>query len=314
MTKSITIAVAEQRVKDALESSPVAEQANIVLWDMTGPAPDARLDIVVPDYWKGREGLAHLAGTSVRLVQWQSIGYDGISDVLPEGIPFANAASVHETSTAELAVGLAIAMQRDFQRAIDAAAKHHWEIVPSPGLADRRVLVLGFGGVGKAIEHRLLPFETEITRVASSARTETNLAGDEVHVHGIDELDDLLPNAEIVIIGLPLTDSTRGLFDAERLARMANGALLINVGRGPIVDTHALVRELQTGRIRAALDVVDPEPLPSDHPLWDAPNLLITPHIGGDTGAMLPRVVRLIERQVRHLIAGEPFENVVLGG
>lgn len=309
----LAIAVAEEDLKDALEASSVANHAEMYLWDMESPAPRETFDIVVPHYWEGRAGLENLEGLNVRLVQWQSIGFDGIEDILPKGIPLANAATVHETSTSELAVGLAIAMQRGFLRAMAQTGERVWKTEASPGLADRRVLLLGFGGVGKAIEARLEPFETDVTIVARSARTDETLSGRRVHVHGIDELDQLLPEAEIVIIGLPLTDETRGLFDGDRLARLADGALLVNVGRGPIVDTDALVRELMSGRIRAALDVVDPEPLPREHPLWEAPNLLLTPHIGGDTAAMLPRVVRLIERQVAHLLAGEPFENIVLG-
>ena len=313
MTPKISVSVPTPTLRAALEASDVAAHIELLDWDMSTPASVSEIDIVVPPYLLGSDVLRHLDRVRVRLVQWQSIGFDGVAEMIPDGVQFANATTVHETSTAELAVGLAIAMQRDFPRAMAAARERHWETIHSTGLADRRVLIVGYGGVGKAIESRLAPFETVITRVASSARTQENLAGDEVAVSGIEDLPELLRETDIVIIGLPLNESTRGLFDAAMLANLPDGALLVNVGRGPIVSTDALVSELNSGRLRAAIDVVDPEPLPSDHAIWGCPNLLITPHVGGDTDAMLPRVVRLVERQVRHLLAGERFENVVIG-
>ncbi len=153
-----------------------------------------------------------------------------------------------------------------------------------------------------------------MTRIARTARTERNLAGDEVEVLGFDGLRDSLTRSEIVILTVPLTDETRGMIDAEALAAMPDGALLVNVARGGVVVTDALVAELQTGRLRAALDVTDPEPLPADHPLWQCEHALITPHAGGDSTAMLPRMAALIRRQIEHLRAGEAPENIVLGG
>jgi len=285
-----------------------------VTWNLDGPPPRERIDIVVPPYWGGRKRLAQLAQVETRLVQWQSIGFDGVDRFLPAGTKLANATSVHETSTAELAVGLAIASQRGLADFVRDGLTGTWNLRTFPSLADRRVLIVGYGGVGKAVDARLSGFEARVTRIARTARTEPGLAGNEVEVAGFEGLREALAEAEIVILTVPLTDETRGMIDAGALAEMPDGALLINVARGGVVVTDALVAELQSGRLRAALDVTDPEPLPSDHPIWQCPNALITPHAGGDSTAMLPRMAALIQRQIDHLRKGEAPENLVLGG
>ncbi|MDT0156045.1 2-hydroxyacid dehydrogenase [Microbacterium sp. ARD32] len=292
----------------------VPKGVDLRVWDMDSPAPAQRIDIVVPPYMGATGSLDALRGLSVGLVQSQSIGYDGVDELLPPGMPYANAASVHEASTAELAVGLMIAAQRQFPRFADAQRRGEWAPVFAESLADRRVLLVGFGGVGKAIAQRLAPFEVQLTAIASSARTERVDGVGEVAVHGIDELPALLADAEIVGLSLPDTPETRHLFDAELIAHMAPNALLVNVGRGPLVDTDALVRALTEGRIRAASDVFEPEPLPAGHPLWSAPNLLITPHGGGASTAMNPRMAKLIRTQIERMLAGEPPLNVVIPG
>lgn len=282
-----------------------------VEWDLQGPAPVNAMDIVVPPYWGGARRLKNLEQVTARLVQWQSIGYNGVAQSLPEGMPFANASTVHEASTAELAIGLALAAQRGIDVFAQQAAEHSWSLRSYPSLADRRVLIVGYGGVSKAIEARLAGFEVEITRVARSARQDRSLTGEAVAVHGMDELMELLPNAEIVILAVPLTTETTSLLGAEQLAALPDGALIVNVARGPVVNTDALMAELNSGRLRAALDVTDPEPLPVEHPLWDCPNVLITPHAGGDSSAMMPRMTALIRRQIVRLLAGETPENLV---
>ena len=243
------------------------------------------------------------------LVQSQSIGYDGVAEFLPAGRVFANASGVHETSTAELALALILASQRELPRLIQNQQEGRWDARPTASLADRRVLIVGYGGVGKAIEDRLLPFETTVTRVASTERTD-----DRGRIHGIAELHTLLPEHDIVVVGVPLSDSTRHLIDDAFLAAMPDGALLVNVARGPVADTDALVRHTASGRIRAALDVTDPEPLPQDHPLWRTPGVIISPHVGGASSAMRPRMGRLLQRQIELMLAGEPPVNVVLNG
>lgn len=296
-------------------SEAVGEVAGVefVTWNLDGPPPREHIDIVVPPYWGGARRLAAVGQVETRLVQWQSIGYNGVQKHLPAGVPLANAATVHETSTAELAVGLAIAAQRGFREFVLDGAQKVWNLRSFPSLADRRVLIVGYGGVGKAIEARLSGFEVSLSRLARSAREDQNLAGDAVPVRGFADLHEALAEADVVILAVPLTEDTSHMIDAGALAAMPDGALLINVARGPVVDTEALIAELRAGRLRAALDVTDPEPLPAEHPLWECPNLIITPHAGGDSSAMLPRMAALISRQIAHLRAGEAPENVVIG-
>lgn len=181
-----------------------------------------------------------------------------------------------------------------------------------PSLADRRVLIVGYGGVGKAVDRRLHGFECEVTRVATTARQETGPCGETVEVKAIAELPELLTRAEIVVLTVPHTPETERMLNAETLALLPDGALVVNVARGKVVDTTALTAEVQSGRLRAALDVTSPEPLPQDHPLWNLDNVLISPHVGGASSAMHPRMVALIKRQIEHLRNGEPFENIVL--
>lgn len=306
---SIVVTVPHARLAENIGSVP--EGAELLIWDMKSPAPRDRLDIVVAPYMGGTSVLGILDGVDVGLVQSQSIGYDGVADNLPTGLRFANAASVHETSTAELAMALMLASQRQFPRFVRAQDRAEWSPVFAESLADRRVLLVGFGGVGEAIAVRLQPFEVDLTVVARTARTVRHDALGEVAVHGVDELPALLLDAEIVVLTLPGGEETRHLFDDETLALMRDGSLLVNVGRGTLVDTDALVR--QHGRIRAALDVVDPEPLPQGHPLWKTEGVLLSPHVGGASTAMNPRIARLVRAQIERMLSGEEPLNVVLG-
>ncbi|MFT4111098.1 NAD(P)-dependent oxidoreductase [Propionicimonas sp.] len=186
--------------------------------------------------------------------------------------------------------------------AIDAQRRARWHNPELPSLADRRVLLVGAGSLAGAIAERLRPFEVELTIVARTARD---------GVHGVDELPVLLPDADIVVLAVPGSAQTHHLLDAGGLAALPDGALVVNVARGGVVDTAALLAELESGRLRAALDVTDPEPLPADHPLWHAPHTIITAHQGGNSDATYSRVAALLRRQLEHLLAGEPLENVV---
>lgn len=306
---TLLVTVPTDRLADDL--GPLPDGVEVRVWDLSGPAPADRIDIVVPPYMGATESLTALEGIEVRLVQGQSIGYDRVADYLPAGKPFANASSVHEASTAELAVGLMIAAQRRIPQFVQAQDRGEWAPEFSESLADRRVLLVGFGGVGAAIARRLAPFEVELTGVARSARTEHVEGVGDVDVRAIEELPALLAKAEIVVLSLPASAETQSLFDAEMIGHMAPGALLVNVGRGPLVDTDAMVAALQEGRIRVASDVFDPEPLPAGHPLWSAPNLLIAPHCGGASTAMNPRMARLVRTQIERMLAGEPPLNLV---
>ncbi len=242
--------------------------------------------------------------TSLRVMQLLTAGYEHALPFVPAGVQLCNAHGVHDTSTAELALTLMLASLRgipDYVRGQDA---HEWRAGFRPALADKRVLILGYGSIGQAIERRLVAFEAEVIRVASRART-----GDDVH--GVDELPALLPMADVVVVVVPLTDATTRLVDADFLRQMADGALLVNVARGGIVDTDALVAELSSKRLHAALDVTDPEPPPADHPLWAAPNLLLSPHSGGNSSAFMPRARAMVRAQLGRYLAGQPLDNVV---
>lgn len=305
MTTPLIVSVSEPALADALQHlGPAVE---VVRWDLAGPAPREHLDVVVPDYLAPVSRLTQLAGVTTRLVQSQSIGYDGVGAVLPPGVVFANAASVHEASTAELAVALVLASQRGLRHFLRAADRGEWAFEFHESLADRTVLLLGYGGVGRAISARLSAFEVDIIRVARSARRE-----DGHDVHACSELPALLPRADIVVVSLPLTAETTRLVDADFLARMSDRSLLVNVGRGPLVDTEAVLVEAARGRLRFAFDVVEPEPLPDAHPLFALENVIITPHVGGATSAMFPRVCKLIMTQIDRLARGEEPLNVVL--
>jgi phosphoglycerate dehydrogenase-like enzyme len=176
-----------------------------------------------------------------------------------------------------------------------------WDHHPHVSLADRRVLVIGAGGVGRAIHDRLLPFEVSIRMMARTSRD---------GIATLDQLPALLPQCDIVVIAVPLDASTRHLVDTAFLSRMRDGALLVNVSRGAVVDTQAVLAE--AGRLRFALDVTDPEPLPPDHPLWSSPDVLITPHLGGNTSAFIPRARKLITEQVTRWQSGARVECVVV--
>ncbi|MBG0718508.1 2-hydroxyacid dehydrogenase [Microbacterium sp. 2C] len=291
----------------ARDLEPMPEGVEVIVWEMDAPAPRDRIDLVVLPYMSGTSGFTFLAGVETQLVQGESIGYEDIAAKLPPGVVFANAATVHEASTAELAVGLTLALQRHLDDFARDTAAGRWAPQYAQSLADRRVLLVGYGGVGKAVARRLARFEVDLVPVASHARSEDGVA-----VHGIDELPGLLPSAEIVILTLPGGDATRHIIGESELAALPDGALVVNVGRGPLIDTDALVRHTGSGRLRAALDVTDPEPLPAGHPLWSSPGVLISPHVGGDSSAMHPRIAALVRRQIAHLLAGEEPENIVV--
>ncbi len=278
--------------------------AHVVVWDGRGPAPEPAPTLVVPDY-VATPDLTHLPAAT-RVVQLLTIGYDGVPEQLPEGVVLCNATGVHETSTAELAVGLAILALRGLDGDVRSMAAGQWKPSRRTSLADRKVLVVGWGGVGRAVADRLAPFECTVTAVGTRARVQ-----DGTEVHAVEELPDLLPAHDVVVLACPLTGRTRGLAGPQFLAAMPDGALLVNVARGPVVDTEALLAELRTGRIRAALDVTDPEPLPADHALWSAPGVVITPHVGGNSTAFRPRMIALLREQIGRLAAGQELRNVV---
>lgn len=291
---------------DKLDEVPAG--FDVVQADATDDWPSTAQDaqFYVPSYRFSRRVVDVIADMPrLEVVQTLTAGVDHIQPSIPDGVTLCNASQVHHTATSELAVGLMISAQRRLPDLVRTQDKQVWDQQMSSSLADRRVLVIGAGNIGKAIEQRLAGFECETTLVGRTGRP---------GVRGIDELPELLPNADIVVLIVPLSDETRGMVDAAFLAAMPDGALLVNVARGPVVVTDDLLAELVTGRLRAALDVTDPEPLPSGHPLWSAPGVIITPHVGGASSAMWPRSYRLVSEQLRRLAAGEPLLNVIPKG
>ncbi|WP_127501160.1 2-hydroxyacid dehydrogenase [Actinoplanes sp. LAM7112] len=283
---------------------------DVGLYDGAGPAPAALGDVefyAVPyGVIDPRFGEPIASMPRLRVVQTVTAGYDHVLPFLRPGVVLANGRGVHDAATAEMAVALILAARRRLPEFVRAQGERRW--VPaawSAGLADARVLIVGYGSIGAAIERRLAGFEVEVARVARRARP---------GVRPISAVGELLPWADVVVLAMSLTPETEGLVGRGFLAAMADGALLVNVSRGRVVDTGALLAEVGSGRLCAALDVTDPEPLPGGHPLWSAPNVVISPHAGGLTGALAPRARRLLVDQVRRFVAGEPLVNVVVDG
>ncbi|WP_375479406.1 2-hydroxyacid dehydrogenase [uncultured Jatrophihabitans sp.] len=279
----------------------------LIVWNGSGEAPRradeiefliGRDDLMPPP----REALAALA--ALQVVQSPSAGVDAWLPLVPDGVRLCSARGAHGPSTAEVAVAGAIAVLRRFPELVQAQAARQWQRSDADTLADRKVLVLGAGDIGERVAVAMRAFDAEVTLVARHGR-----AG----VRELADLPALLPEAQVVVLSLPHTPESDHLVDAGFLAALPDGALVVNVSRGGIVDTDALLAELTSGRLRAFLDVTDPEPLPADHPLWTAPNLMVTPHIGGATTARERRVYRLVREQIRRYAAGEPLLNEVDG-
>lgn len=303
------VSVPDETWVDLWPGKPPEDQpVELHVWDGRGAAPDGLVFAVLPYLYASKAAPSLHRVPSVQVAQTLSAGYEHVVGLLPDHVRLCTAAGVHDASTAELAVGLAIAALRGIGEAAVDQLSGYWRSGARRSLADRRVLLIGVGHVGAAIAARLAPFEVELTRVGRTARDDA--LG---HVHAMDELDGLLPHHEVVILAVPLDQSTKRLVDWQFLAKMPDGALLVNVARGPVVDTAALLNEVETGRLFAALDVTDPEPLPRTHPLWRAPGILITPHAGGNTTAFIPRAQALLREQFERLAAGQPLLNVVPG-
>ncbi|HEX6195113.1 MAG TPA: 2-hydroxyacid dehydrogenase [Jiangellaceae bacterium] len=276
-------------------------------WNADGdPDPATLKDVtfyVMPYMFAPITGEVMARMPSLRVVQTLTAGYEHVLPYLPDGVTLCNARGVHDASTAEIAMALTLASLRRIPEFVRAQEREEWAFGDYESLADRTVLIVGYGSVGAALDKRLVPFECDVLRVARTARE---------GVAGFEELDALLPRADVVILTVPLNDETRKLMNASRLALMRDGALLVNVARGGVVDTDALVAELNSERLRAAVDVTDPEPLPQGHPLWSVPGLLISPHVGGATTAFKPRALRLVRDQLARYAAGDPLTNIVL--
>ena len=281
------------------------------------------------DFWilpfarKVAEGvLPHLRG--VKVAQVMMAGVEWVLPWMPKEIVLCDGRGVHDISVSEWVLTAILASMKRFPLYRDLQRQQKWRVNAAASdpfltldgvhagqyellcedLEGKTVLIVGYGSIGAAIEGRLRPFNVPILRVARTRREEPK-------VYAAGDLHQLLPQADIVVLIVPLTEQTRSLIGAAELALMKPGALLINAARGPVVDTKALVSALQTQTLRAVLDVTDPEPLPPGHPLWSAPNCMITPHIGGSTPEFIHRAFQFGAQQVRRFVAGEKLENVV---
>lgn len=317
----VRVGVDEKLAEELLAGFP--QEAKIVR------IPRHSTEVMDVDFWiipfarkNAQETFSRLRG--VKVVQSMMAGVDWIAPWLPKDVVLCDGRGIHDISASEWVLAAILASLKRFPLYRDMQMARQWrgqaaetagflnESGPQVGqykilgddLAGKTVLIVGYGSIGRAIESRLAPFGVNILRVARSAKSAPK-------VSAVGELDRLLPEADIVVAIVPLTDETVGMMGAKQLGLMRPGALLVNAARGPVVDTAALVEALRQHRIRAAVDVTDPEPLPEDHPLWHAPNCLITPHVGGSTPEFIHRAFRFGAEQVRRYLAGEPLENVV---
>ena len=289
------------------------------------PDHDIEIDVWIPDPYSNRATRAWPRLHGVRLVLSMMAGTEWIPPLVGPHVTICNARGAHNISTAEWTLAAILSMLKYFPMYYDIQREGRWKRrfeapphyaaitgderpwyppVMVEELTGKRVLLVGYGSIGKEIERMLVPFNVNILRIARSAHIEPE-------VYPVGELDSLLPRAEVVVLILPSTDESRGLIGGRQFALMQQGTLLVNAARGPIVQTDALVEALQSGRIRAAIDVTDPEPLPDGHPLWSCPNLMITPHIGGSSVQFAPRALRAAANELRRYMNGEPLHNVV---
>lgn len=301
------VCVPDQGARGLLQAGLIPAEVEVVVWDGTGEPPDGieRTTFLVPPvddvrplpaYWADMPGL--------QVVQLTTAGVEEYVGRIPDGVALCTARGVHGPAVAELVALFVLATRRRLPHFLDAQRAGRWDLVEGADLEGLDVVVLGAGDLAEQTARRLAPFGVHTRRVARHARD---------GVHAMSELPDLLPRADVVVLTLPLTDETEGLVDAEFLARLHDGALLVNVARGRIVDTDALLAELQSGRLHAALDVTDPEPLPDGHPLFAAPNTMVTPHAAGHIAQAGPRAFAFVREQLARFVDGEPLANVVSG-
>lgn len=296
-----------------------------VVWtqwdDLTGPTgfemlnpKNAPLDskrveditFYVPTYMGGRDALLPiLKMPNLKHLQLPNAGFDDAIEFLKPGVTLCNARGVHDMSTAELALGLTIASLRGLFHFYKMQHKSIWDHKRMPSLAGKKVGLVGYGSIGKKFAEMIKPFEVELTAF--------NRSGNE-GAKKISELDYFLPELDVVVLILPANNESVKMFDQKRLSLMKDGSLLVNVARGVIIDTEALVHELEQERIFAALDVTDPEPLPAEHALWKCQNAVIVPHVGGNSTAFEPRIRKLVQSQLELLAQEKVVDNIVAEG
>ena len=286
---------------------PLPDRVAVIAWNGQDERPNAldRTEFWVPQTEDSTDLPGKFAAMPrLKVMQLLSAGVEDVVGHVPDGVTLCDARGVHGGSVAELVLALVLASQRRLPHFLRAQQQGRWDLVEGTDLRHKRVLIVGAGDLGEQTARRLRSFDAEPIMVAHAARD---------GVHATDELPELLPGADVVVLTVPLTAQTRGLVDGQFLSAMSDGALLVNVARGQVVETDALLAELRRGRLRAALDVMEPEPLPENHPLWTAPNVIITPHAAGHISQAGPRAYALVAAQLRRYLNGESLVNVVTG-
>jgi phosphoglycerate dehydrogenase-like enzyme len=308
----VVVWVPPDTADDSLRHMPPGVEVRRIPKDGGIPDHPGRGDVVIPHVRRSvlRTLLERLDG--LRVVQTLSAGVDRFVDIVPAGVTLCDAAGVHDIPVAEWVLAAMLAMQRDLPHYVVQQREAQWQPIEAPAreVNGMRVLVVGYGSIGRAVGERLRALGAEVTGVALHAGGGAAGPGPAAGA-GPAPPPRLLPAADAVVVLLPLTDATRGMVNADFIARMKPGALLVNAGRGAVADTEAITDAVQQGRIRAALDVVEPEPLPAEHPLWSAPGTLITPHVAGSSEVFLDRAWRFAGEQVLRYVRGEPLRNVV---
>jgi phosphoglycerate dehydrogenase-like enzyme len=281
---------------------------NPVRYDPDGPLPDeaAAAQVLVPPFQASAQVVRLVERLpELRLVQLLTAGAENWIGRLPAHVALSDCRGAHGGATAEWIVAVLLAVYRELPGFVRSQDARRWDQHSTEELAGKRVLLVGAGDLAENTARRLTPFDVSTTLVGRRARD---------GVHGIDEVHDLLPGHDVAVLMVPQTDQTRHLVDARFLAAMPDGAVLVNAARGPVVDTDALVAELRAGRLRAALDVTDPEPLPAGHSLWSAPGLLITPHVGGSVPGGMRRAFAVVVEQLAAYARGDEPPNLVTDG
>ncbi|SEL78262.1 Phosphoglycerate dehydrogenase [Blastococcus sp. DSM 46786] len=300
--ETLHVLVPSRRLAEAVEElSPRVRARSWKPEDEPPHGEAAQAQVWVPSTRTAPEGLLE-ALPHLRLVQLTSAGAEGFAGRMPEGVVLCNARGAHTPATAEWVMAATLAAQRGLPFFVREHEARRWSFTTHRSLVGARVLVIGAGDIATTVGRMLAGFDARLTYVARRPRE---------GVRTMSELPQLLPEADVVVLLVPLTPETTGMVDARFLAALPDGALLVNAARGPVVDTAALLAELTSGRLRAAVDVTDPEPLPDGHPLWRAPNLLLTPHIGGEVPETRERATAAVTEQIGRILAGQPLANVV---
>ncbi|MGQ0839762.1 2-hydroxyacid dehydrogenase [Actinokineospora sp.] len=302
---TVTVLVPDEYGVEALAEVDGTHAVEYAKLDDLPTSTSAKAEVLVPNFLADDSMVAAIERLpELRLVQLLTTGAEAWVGKLPPRVLLSTCRGAHGGSTAEWVIGTLLAIYRELPGFEDARRAAQWTTHVTETLQDKRILVLGAGDLGQQLRRRLDAFDAHTTLVGSRARD---------GVHGVAELPELIPWHDAVVLMVPLTQATTGLVDAEFLSRMRDGAILVNAARGPVVHTDALLAELRAGRLRAALDVTDPEPLPASHPLWTAPGLLLTPHVAGSCTGHRNRAYRVVAAEIARFVAGQEPMNLVRG-